>query len=192
MLNAEAMDQMRVCGTAWTCLECGAENPISNVICGSAACQLTRLNAVSSAMSNGASATSNGPIDTTLREGSKDLKNLKPQRNKTYLDPQFLRFWEVYPLKRGKLAASKSWQRVMSTGAATADEVIEAALRYRNDPTRDPDKTKYPQGWLNDGRYLDEGPSARPEAHEIRETDWEAMRAADDARIAALLAEEGA
>jgi hypothetical protein len=46
---------------------------------------------------------------------------------------------------------------------ADPNVIIKAAERYRDDLTRDPEKTKYPQGWLNDERYADEAdaPPAR-------------------------------
>lgn len=69
-------------------------------------------------------------------------------------DPEFLRFWDVFPEKSGKSAAFSAWLAARARGAA-AEDIIAAAERYRDNPHRDPNKTKYPQGWLNDERYLD-------------------------------------
>lgn len=70
-------------------------------------------------------------------------------------DPVFGHFWSVFPKKKGKPAAFDAWQKALARGA-DPKEIIAAAERYRSDPSRNPDKTKYPQGWLNDERYNDE------------------------------------
>jgi len=69
-------------------------------------------------------------------------------------------FWRVYPLKTGKVAARKAWDRAIRR--ANAADIIAGAERYRDDPNRKPDFTKYPEGWLNAGRWEDDplpGPS---------------------------------
>jgi len=73
-------------------------------------------------------------------------------------DPIFNHFWSVFPKKKGKPAAYAAWQKALSRGA-DPNVIIKAAERYRDDPSRNPDKTKYPQGWLNDERYADEADS---------------------------------
>lgn len=83
-------------------------------------------------------------------------------------DPAFGYFWSVFPKKKGKPAAYKSWQKALARGA-DPNAIIKAAERYRDEPSRNPDKTKYPQGWLSDERYNDE-----PEADEAGYEDfWE-------------------
>ena len=74
-------------------------------------------------------------------------------------DPVFGHFWSVFPKKKGKPAAYAAWQKAMARGA-DPNVIIKAAERYRDDPSRDPGKTKYPQGWLSDERYADEADSA--------------------------------
>jgi hypothetical protein len=69
-------------------------------------------------------------------------------------DLDFLRFWDAFPGKSGKPAAYRAWLAALKRGA-DPEVIITAAGRYRNDPSRNPDKTKYPQGWLNDERYND-------------------------------------
>ena len=78
-------------------------------------------------------------------------------------DPVFGHFWSVFPKKKGKPAAYAAWEKAMARGA-DPNVIIKAAERYRDDPSRDPDKTKYPQGWLSDERYADEAdaPAPRP------------------------------
>ena len=61
----------------------------------------------------------------------------------------------MFPVKSGKPAAFKAWLGARARGA-DPERIIAAAKAYRDDPQRNPEKTKYPQGWLNDERYLDE------------------------------------
>lgn len=70
-------------------------------------------------------------------------------------DTKFGEFWGVYPIKKGKPNAFKAWQQALARGA-DPDVIIEAARRYRDDPARNPQMTKYPQGWLSDERYNDQ------------------------------------
>jgi hypothetical protein len=70
-------------------------------------------------------------------------------------DPVFGHFWSVFPKKKGRPDAYAAWEKAMARGA-DPDVIIKAAELYRDDPSRDPEKTKYPQGWLNSERYLDE------------------------------------
>lgn len=83
----------------------------------------------------------------------------KPKRPGKYdydSDPDFLRFWEVFPAKAGKPEAFEAWHKAKARGA-DPELIITAAKAYRDDPRRDPEHTKYPQGWLNGERYLDAG-----------------------------------
>lgn len=83
----------------------------------------------------------------------------KPRQRYDYGDDQdFHRFWSTFPVKSGKPAAYKAWLAALDRGAKP-DAIIEAAERYRDDPRRDPNHTKYPQGWLNDERYNDHADS---------------------------------
>lgn len=62
-------------------------------------------------------------------------------------------FWEAYPAKRDKPKARKAFERAIRR--APAAQIIAGARRYRDDPHRDPAKTKYPEGWLNGDRWND-------------------------------------
>jgi hypothetical protein len=73
-------------------------------------------------------------------------------------DPNFLRFWDAFPEKSGKQPAFEAWLNALQRGA-NPDTMIAKAETYRNDPKRNPLKTKYPQGWLNEERYNDESGS---------------------------------
>lgn len=109
-----------------------------------------------------------------------------------YEEPQFKAFWDAYPLKRGKATAANRFAAAVAAGAAPQD-LIAAALRYRNDITRDPNYTKWPEGWLSARRWEDEPTLAVvPPQPPIQATDWDAMRAEEDARIAAQIRQDTA
>jgi hypothetical protein len=86
-------------------------------------------------------------------------------------DPVFGHFWSVFPKKKGKPAAYASWQKALARGA-DPNVIIKAAERYRDDPSRDPERTKYPQGWLSDERYADEADAPRSAAG-ISNSPWD-------------------
>lgn len=83
-------------------------------------------------------------------------------------DVDFLRFWQVFPVKSGKPAAHKAWLAALARGG-DPERIIMAAKRYADDPRRDPKHTKYPQGWLNDERYNDD-PGTE---NSVNDYDWE-------------------
>ncbi len=70
-------------------------------------------------------------------------------------DPRFTEFWAVYPRRVGKPRARKAWRAAMRR-RDDPDLIIKAAVRYRDDPRRDPEYTAHPSTWLNDERYNDE------------------------------------
>ena len=65
-------------------------------------------------------------------------------------------WWGKYPLKVGKDAAFKVWQRVIKAGKATNPELIAGAERYAADPNRDPAYTKHGATWLGAGGWGDQ------------------------------------
>lgn len=69
-------------------------------------------------------------------------------------DPEFLRFWETYPRKASKGSARRAWSKAVTV--APADVIIDAAMRYANDPNRDPAYTAHPATWLNGERWSDD------------------------------------
>jgi hypothetical protein len=76
-------------------------------------------------------------------------------------DPAFGHFWSVFPKKKGKPAAFAAWQKALARGA-DPNLIIKTAEQYAADPSRNPEHTKYPQGWLNDERYGDEQDTLGP------------------------------
>lgn len=68
---------------------------------------------------------------------------------------RFDEFWSIYPCKKAKKAARKSWQRALKD--ADADTIINGARRYAESRSgQDPKYTAMPTTWLNQGRWEDE------------------------------------
>jgi hypothetical protein len=71
----------------------------------------------------------------------------------------FQEFWQVYPRHRDKRKAFKAWRNAVARLGATADArgaIIAGAIRYRDDPNRLDEFTKYAEGWLNGDGWEDE------------------------------------
>nr|WP_162947031.1 hypothetical protein [Ruegeria sp. EL01] len=69
---------------------------------------------------------------------------------------QFDEFWSAFPKKAGKDAARKAWAKAIKR--ETPDRIIAAAKKYAEwlvnpKPGEFRPSPKYPQGWLNDGRW---------------------------------------
>jgi len=66
----------------------------------------------------------------------------------------FDQFWKNYPLRVGKGAALKAFQKAIRT--TNADIIIKGALRYKLDPNRSQAYTAHASTWLNAQRWLDD------------------------------------
>jgi hypothetical protein len=118
-------------------------------------------------------------------------------------DSQFQPFWESYPLHKDKARAFRAWRAQLAQvpdaeRAQLAQRITAGALAYRNDPNRDPDHTKFAEGWLNGRRWEDElGTVSAPSLASVKtqeqiDAEWERQRAAEDARIAKIRNEDSA
>jgi len=76
-------------------------------------------------------------------------------------------FWEIYPRKVGKRAASAAWVRACRRSLPPT--IIAGARRYRDDPNRQPTFTAHPTTWLNQDRWADDPLPARPPPHRSRQ-----------------------
>jgi hypothetical protein len=86
--------------------------------------------------------------------GSKDLSS---EERKTYnqgYPGEFLKFWNIYPRKRDKRKALASWRNAIRR--SSTDAINAGAKRYRDDPNRLDEFTKYAEGWLNGDGWEDE------------------------------------
>lgn len=66
----------------------------------------------------------------------------------------FEEFWKIYPRKSGKSAARKAFAAACKDDDATI--ITAAAFRYSADPNREPQYTKHPATWLNQGCWEDD------------------------------------
>jgi uncharacterized protein YdaU (DUF1376 family) len=66
----------------------------------------------------------------------------------------FDNFWKIYPLKVGKGAAIKAFEKAIRT--TDVEVIIKGAQRYLSDPNRVQAYTAHASTWLNAQRWLDE------------------------------------
>lgn len=79
-------------------------------------------------------------------------------------------FWNSYPLKVGKAAAKRAWDKAITV--EKPDVIIMGAYRYALDPNRHPSFTAHASTWLNAGRWADAPLPPRmlsPEEKRLRE-----------------------
>lgn len=76
-------------------------------------------------------------------------EQVKEQQVKTYVDLEsdFNEFWAAYPQKESKPKAKVYYAKALKR--ADAETILAGAIRYANDPNRDPAYTKNPGTWLN-------------------------------------------
>lgn len=100
----------------------------------------------------------------------------------------FEEFWDVYPRKVGKKAATTAF--VKACRKASAQAIIDGARRFAADPNREEQFTPHPTTWLNQGRWEDDPLPTRAvkssgtrtylqAANSLSESHWE-LEAADD------------
>lgn len=83
-----------------------------------------------------------------------------PQRDTD--PPRFDEFWQAYPRRRDRRKAVKAFTAAVKR--ASVDQIIDGAYRYAQDPNRQEQYTKYPEGWLNGDGWMDEPlPSRNPQ-----------------------------
>ena len=84
-------------------------------------------------------------------EEDKEEEEDKDEDNKK--TSSFDSFWSVYPRKTAKGAATAAWVKALKK--ATPEEIIKAAVSYRDDPNREEGFTAHASTWLNQERWLD-------------------------------------
>jgi hypothetical protein len=86
---------------------------------------------------------------------------------------EFEVFWKVYPMRKDKRKALIAWRnairRIDANPVDAMAQILAGAIRYRDDPNRTDEFTKYAEGWLNGDRWLDDAlpkkstPGQRPD-----------------------------
>lgn len=119
----------------------------------------------------------NNPQPTTRNpapcDGALDLEIEAPPRP-TPLRPmaRFGDFWAAYPRRVGKRAAERRWESLIRAGV-DPQAVIDGASRYALEMRgKDAEHVKYPEGWLNAGRWEDEARPAAPPKPSRPSTPW--------------------
>lgn len=93
------------------------------------------------------------PSRPSLRVTNAVTNAVTPTVTKKEENPEFSTFWAIYPRKEGKGAARNAYQKALQN--VSAETILEAAERYRNDPNRDPAYTAHAATWLNQERWDD-------------------------------------
>lgn len=89
-----------------------------------------------------------------MREENRDGRQDRPTR---VASKELEAIWALYPKKVGKIAAFKAMRKALGNGTgATLESLAEAVSRYAAEVRgKERQHIKNPQGWFNDGRYLD-------------------------------------
>jgi hypothetical protein len=87
-----------------------------------------------------------------------DLPPAKAKAPRTSaIDEAFDIWWQQYPKKVARKAASNAYHRIVSKGEASSEELLTGVMRYSASQTgKDPKYVKGAEGWLNGGRWTDE------------------------------------
>lgn len=82
---------------------------------------------------------------------------------------RFEEFWAVYPRRVAKASAVKAWAK--ATKGTDPQDIIDGAIRLRDDPNREDQFTPHPATWLNRGSWEDDALPARVEQRKMTRTD---------------------
>lgn len=128
------------------------------------------------------------PIDTPyslLPTPLLPTPNSRPKPT-TYSD-EFEQAWGLYPLKQSKKKAAESFEKALKE--VDLETLLEAIVRYRDDPNRNPKYTKHFTTWLNQGCWEDEPAAMGPQLTSseermrnnlIRSQQWQPTIASED------------
>lgn len=110
--------------------------------------------------------------DTTPRPTPSTAPKARAWTDKQILDdPNWIKFWDAYPLRKDRRKALRAWLNALKRGA-DPNILIEGARAYRDNPKRSPDYTAHPTTWLNGDRWDDEQIAAAPPRPEAKQTPW--------------------
>lgn len=169
----------------WVCPVCGTANAPHLAQCPCSGTATTVDAAPQTTATTAASAATPAATTAATELAGISSKAVASSRKRyQYNDSDFNTFWEIYPLRKGKASAFARWCGAVAAGIPP-QQIIDGALRYRNDPNRDDAFTKWPEGWLSGGRWDDDPEPPRPTS--LRHQD----RAAEIARDAKRDDDEG-
>lgn len=118
------------------------------------------------------------------RSDNPHTKNTNKNNNKN-ISAFFDEFWKEYPRKLDKAKAYKAFRSALAR--AKFEDILAGTIRYKQDPSRKEEFTKYPATWLNadawDNQYE---PAKDTEARKRmeREREWTREYLAEQAEIA--------
>ena len=97
-------------------------------------------------------ATPTGRLSRPMNHPNKPSK--EPSVEIVVAQTEFDLFWKFYPLKVGKAAAKRAYEKARRTTSTKI--ILDGALRYAKDPNRHPSYTAHASTWLNAERWNDE------------------------------------
>ena len=83
---------------------------------------------------------------TTKNNNLKEEQSFKNSK-RTTAQLLFDEFWKEYPRKLDKAKATRAFASALTR--ASLEDILAGVIRYRNDPNRLDEFTKYPASWLN-------------------------------------------
>jgi hypothetical protein len=128
------------------------------------------------------------PLPTHCQPTKEEVKELQERKEKISLEVEasFEAFWSVYPRKTGRAQALKKFTAIVSSGNATAEQLISAAKARVGITSTDQKFIPFAATWLNQARWTDVAPKTA-KAENVSLNDYFAYEAdndpdADDAR----------
>ena len=104
------------------------------------------------------------PSNQNQNQNHKEKKKREPDGSQKPPD-LFDEFWSAYPMKVGKVAARRNFDRAVKAGADPG-EIIAGVKRYAVSENVRRGFVKHPHGWLTDGRWADEAQPPIPQQSE--------------------------
>jgi len=89
----------------------------------------------------------------TGEQGNRGTEEQRQEKPCPSSPDEFIDWYLEYPRKESKAAAERAYNKARKT--ATAEQLIAGAIRYAQDPNREPQYTKLPATWLNSGCWED-------------------------------------
>jgi hypothetical protein len=111
--------------------------------------------------------------ETAHKEEQSSIEEQLDKNNKRIFPQElFDEFWNEFPKKLDKAKAKRAF--VSALTRATFEDIIAGAIKYRNDPNRLDEYTKYPATWLNADAW-ENGPLPERSKKRTGKTDWDEL-----------------